>query len=136
MTIAVRVPKAIICLISALHVHGLTTEIPHEVSIALPPGTRRPAIDYPPVRVFWFSGEAFTAGVEIRRIDGVDVRLYCGAKTVADCFKFRNRLGIDVAVEALRTGLEEGLFQPVDLLRYARVCRVERILMPYLEAMQ
>ncbi len=135
VTVAARVPKAVVCLISALHVHGLTTEIPHEVSIALPPATKRPVIDYPPTRVYWFSGEAFTAGVEVQKMDGVAVRIYGSAKTVADCFKLRNKLGIDVAVEALRTGLEEGRFQPAELLRFARVCRVERVLTPYLEAM-
>jgi len=135
LTVAARVPKAVICLISALHVHGLTTEIPHEVSIALPRGTKRPEIDYPPVRVFWFSGTAFTAGVETHPMDGVPVRVYGAPKTVADCFKFRNKLGIDVAIEALRTGLEEGRLRPAELLGYARVCRVERVLMPYLEAL-
>ena len=132
VAIAARVPKAVVCLISALHVHGLTTEIPHQVSIALPPGTKRPEIDYPPTRVFWFSGKAYSEGVE----DHAErVRIYSAAKTVADCFKFRNKLGVDVAVEALRTGLEETIFQPAELLRYARICRVERVLKPYLEAL-
>ena len=131
VAVAARVPKAVVCLISALHVHGLTTEIPHEVSIALPPRTKRPEIDYPPIRVFWFSGKAFTEGVE-RAPNGV--RIYGAAKTIADCFKFRNKLGIDVAVEALRTGLEEGLARPAELLQYARICRVARVMKPYLEA--
>ena len=135
VAVAARVHKAVVCLISALHAHGLTTEIPHEVSIALPPGTKRPEIDYPPVRVFWFSGESYTTGVETREMDGVQVKIYGAAKTVADCFKFRNKVGIDVAVEALRTGLEENQLRPADLLEHARVCRVERIIMPYLEAM-
>ena len=132
VVVTARVPKAVVCLISALHIHGLTTEIPHEVSIALPPRTKRPEIDYPPLRVFWFSGEAFTEGVERHAPDGV--RIYDAAKTVADCFKFRNKLGIDVAVEALRTGLEERLIRPAELLRYARICRIERVMKPYLEA--
>ena len=132
VAVAARVPKAVVCLISALHVHGLTTDIPHEVSIALPPRTKRPEIDYPPIRVFWFSGNSFTEGVEKHAPDGV--RIYSATKTVADCFKFRNKLGIDVAVEALRTGLEEDLVRPAELLRYARVCRVERVMKPYLEA--
>lgn len=135
VAVAARVRKAVVCLISALHVHGLTTEIPHEVSIALPPGTKRPEIDYPPTRVFWFSGDSYIAGVEVRDIDCVPLRIYGAAKTVADCFKFRNKIGIDVAVEALRTGLEEDRVRPAELLGYARVCRVERIIMPYLEAM-
>ncbi len=136
LTVAARVPKAVICLISALHVHGLTTEIPHEVGIALPPGTKRPQLDYPPVRIFWFSGEAYTSGVEAHPVGEVPIRIYDAPKTVADCFKFRNKLGIDVAVEALRTGLEEDRVRPAEFLRYARICRVERIVMPYLEAMQ
>lgn len=131
VAVAARVPKAVVCLISALHIHGLTTEIPHEVSIALPPRTKRPEIDYPPIRVFWFSGKAYTEGVE----EGPDgVRIYDAAKSVADCFKFRNKLGINVAVEALRTGLEEQLLRPAELLRYARICRVDRVMKPYLEA--
>ncbi len=132
LAVATRVPKAVVCLISALHIHGLTTEIPHEVSIALPPRTKRPEICYPPIRVFWFSGKAYTEGVEEHPSGGV--RLYNAAKSVADCFKFRNKLGINVAVEALRTGLEERLFLPAKLLRYARICRVERVMKPYLEA--
>lgn len=134
VTVAVRIPKAVVCLISALHVHGLTTEIPHQVSIALPPGTKRPEIDYPPIRIHWLSGQSYTAGVEVRIMDGVPVRIYNPAKTVADCFKFRKKLGTDVAVEALRTGLEEGRVRTAELLRYARICRVARVMAPYLEA--
>jgi predicted transcriptional regulator of viral defense system len=135
VAVAARVHKAVVCLISALHVHGLTTEIPHEVSIALPPGTKRPEIDYPPVRVFWFSGDSYTTGVETWQMDGIQVKIYGAAKTVADCFKFRNKVGIDVAVEALRTGLEGDRLRPAEVLEHARVCRVERVIMPYLEAM-
>lgn len=135
MAVAARIPKAIVCLISALHIHGLTTEIPHEVSIALPPGSKRPEVDYPPIRVFWFSGGSYTTGVEVRDMDGVPVKIYNTAKTLADCFKFRNKVGIDVAVEALRTGLEEQRVRPAEIIEYARVCRVERVIMPYLEAM-
>ena len=135
MAVATRVPKAVVCLISALHVHGLTSEIPHEASIALPPGTKRPEIDYPPTRVFWFSGDSYDQGVETREMDGVQVKIYTSAKTIADCFKFRNKIGIDVAVEALRNGLGEGRVRPAELLRHARICRVERVIMPYLEAM-
>ncbi len=135
VTVAARVPKGVFCLISALHFHRLTTEIPHEVYLALPPATKRPEIDYPPIRVFWFSGDAYTAGIEIHDMDGVPVRIYSAAKSVADGFKFRNKLGVDVAVEALRTGLEEERFTPAELLGHARVCRVERVLKPYLEAL-
>ena len=134
VTVAARVPKAVIALVSALHFHGLTTEIPHEVSIALPRGTVRPRLDWPPLRVYRFSGTMFTAGIETHERDAVKVRVYGAAKTVADCFRFRNRLGTDVALEALRTGLGERRFTPSEVLRMAKTCRVDRIVRPYLEA--
>ena len=136
ITVAARVPKAVIAVISALHFHGLTAEIPHAVSIALPRGTARPRLDWPPLRVYWLSGPALTSGIETHEEDGVRLRVYGAAKTVADCFKFRNRIGIDVAVEALRTGLEERRFTPAEVLRAAKTCRVDRIVRPYLEALQ
>ena len=135
-TVALRVPKAVIALVSALHFHGLTTEIPHEVSVALPQGTSRPRLDWPPLRVYWFSGSMFTSGIETHERDGVHLRVYGAAKTVADCFKFRNRLGIQVAVDALRTGIAERKITPAELLRAARTCRVAQIVRPYLEALQ
>lgn len=136
VTVAARIPRAVVALISALHFHGLGTEIPHEVHIALPPGTARPKLDWPPLRVVRFSGEAFTAGIEIHERDGVSLRVYSAAKTVADCFKFRNRLGTAVAVEALRSGLQDRAFTPAEILGAAKICRVDRIVRPYLEALQ
>jgi predicted transcriptional regulator of viral defense system len=136
VTVATRVPKAVIALVSALHFHGLTTEIPHEVSIALPRGTVQPRLDWPPLRVYRFSGTMFTAGIETHERDAVEVRVYGAAKTVADCFRFRNRLGSGVALEALRTGLGERKFTPAEVLRMAKICRVDRIVRPYLEAVQ
>jgi predicted transcriptional regulator of viral defense system len=136
VTVSLRVPKAVIALVSALHFHGLTTEIPHEVSIALPQGTSRPKLDWPPLRVYRFSGAMFTSGIETHERDGIRLRVYGAAKTVADCFKFRNRLGIEVAVAALRTGIEERKVTPAEMLRAARTCRVDRIVRPYLEALQ
>jgi predicted transcriptional regulator of viral defense system len=136
VTVAARIPKAVIALVSALHFHGLTTEIPHEVSIALPRGTVQPRLDWPPLRVYRFSGTMFTAGIETHERDAVEVRVYGAAKTVADCFRFRNRLGSDVALEALRTGLGERKFTPAEVLRMAKICRVDRIVRPYLEAVQ
>lgn len=135
VTVAARVPKAVIALISALQFHGLTTEIPHEVSVALPRGTAQPRLDWPPLRVYRFSGETFDSGVETHEVDGVRVKVYSPAKSVADCFRFRNRLGIDVAVEALRTGLAEKRFTPAELMRAARVCRVSSVVRPYVEAL-
>lgn len=135
-TVAVRTPKAVIALVSALHFHGLTTEIPHEVSIALPQGTSRPTLDWPPIRVYWLSGSMFTSGIETHERDGFRLKVYGVAKTVADCFKFRNQLGIEIAIEALRTALQERKITPAQVLRAARICRVGRIVRPYLEAMQ
>jgi len=134
--VALRIPKAVIALVSALHFHGLTTEIPHEVSVALPHGTARPKLDWPPLRVYRFSGAMFTFGIETHERDGIGLRVYGAAKTVADCFRFRNRLGIEIAVEALRTGIGERKITPAELLRAARTCRVDRIVRPYLEALQ
>jgi predicted transcriptional regulator of viral defense system len=102
VSVAARIPQAVICLISALAFHEITTEIPHDVSIALPRTVKRPRLDYPPLRVFWFSGEALTEGVEEHKIDGVKVRIYGPEKTVADCFKFHNKIGLDVAIDALK----------------------------------
>ncbi len=136
VTVAIRVPKAVIALVSALHVHGLTTEIPHQVSIALPRGTARPRLDWPPIRVYRMSGVMFTSGIETLERDGVSVRVYDAAKTVADCFKFRNRIGIEVGIEGLRTGLAERKFTAAQILRAARLCRVDSIVGPYLAALQ
>ncbi|MEW6073594.1 MAG: type IV toxin-antitoxin system AbiEi family antitoxin domain-containing protein [Planctomycetota bacterium] len=135
-TVAARVPKAVIAVVSALHFHGLTTEIPHEVSIALPAGTARPRLEWPPLRVYWLTGAMFAAGIETHERDGVPLRVYGAAKTVVDCFRFRHRLGVQVAVEALRAGLEERKFTPAQILGVARTCRVARTVRPYLEALQ
>ncbi len=134
-TVAARIPKAVIAVVSALHFHGLTTEIPHAVSIALPKGTSRPRLEWPPLQVYWFSGAMYSAGIETHERDGVRLKVYGAARTVADCFRLRNRLGIEVGLEALRTGLEERRFTPADIMRVARICRVARIVRPYLEAL-
>jgi predicted transcriptional regulator of viral defense system len=136
VTVAARVPRAVIAVISALHFHRITTEIPHAVSIALPKGTGRPRLNWPPLRVYWFSGALYSAGVEIHQRDGVKLKVHSAARAVADCFRLRNRLGVEVAVEALRTGLAERKFTPADLLKAARICRVGRVVRPYLEALQ
>ncbi len=136
VTVAARVPRAVIAVVSALYFHKLTTQIPHAVSVALPKGTSRPRLDWPPLRVYWFSGAMFADGIEMHERDGVTLKVYSAAKTVADCFRLRNRLGIDVAVEALRNGLDERRFTPAELLSAARTCRVANVVRPYLEAMQ
>jgi predicted transcriptional regulator of viral defense system len=136
VTVALRVPRAVVCLVSALAYYDATTEVPHEVQIALPRGTKAPQLDHPPVRVFRFSGSALTEGVLVVQLDGVDVRVYGLAKTVVDCFRFRNKLGVDVAVEALKLAMKRKDVTPADLLGYARLCRVESVMLPYLEAIQ
>jgi len=135
VTVAMRVPRAVVCLISALDFHGLTAEIPREVQIALPRATHTPAIDHPPIRVFRFTGEALTAGIMDLDLDGVSARIYEPSKTVVDCFRFRNKLGMEVVLDALSRWRQRRIGKPADLLRYARLCRVERVMLPYLEAM-
>ncbi len=135
VVVASRAPHAIVCLISALSFHGITTEIPHSIYLAMLPRSWAPLIDHPPVRVFRFSGASFSEGVEPYTLDGVSVNIYSAAKTVADCFKFRNKIGLDVAIEGLRLSLERRVATHGEILHYARICRVERIIKPYMEAM-
>jgi predicted transcriptional regulator of viral defense system len=101
-TVSMKVPKGVICLISALSYHELTTEIPHEIYLALPRGAEPPRRDYPPLRIFWFSGTAFTEGIEQHDVDAIPVKVYNPEKTLADCFKYRNKIGLDVVLEALK----------------------------------
>ena len=133
--VALRVPRAVVCLVSALAFHELTTQIPRAVDIALPKGTERPRLEHPPLRIFRFSGPAWSEGVEEHRLDGVVVRVYCREKSVADAFKFRRRLGLDLALEVLRACCRNPGLSVDRLLHYARVCRVERVMVPYLEAL-
>jgi predicted transcriptional regulator of viral defense system len=135
-TVALRVPRAVVCLISALAYHGLTTEVPHEVWIGLPRGTKTPKLDQPPLRVVRFSAKTFSQGIEVKKMGPAMVRIYSAPKTVADCFRFRNQIGVDVAVEALRLCLERKRAKVADILRYARLWRVEKTMKPYLEALQ
>ena len=132
--VAAKVPQCVVCLTSALAFHGIGTQLPHEVSIALPRGAHRPTLDYPPIRVVRFTGESFSEGVEEYAIEGQQVRVYCPAKTLADCFKFRNKIGLDLALEALREGWKMKLFTMEEVRRYAAICRVERVMKPYLES--
>ena len=132
--VAKRVPDSVFCLLTALRFHGLTTQNPFEVWIALAPNARRPRLDYPRLRVARFSGAALTEGVETHRVESVTLRVYCPAKTVADCFKYRNKVGIDVAVEALRDFSRKHRGGATDLARYARICRVSRVMQPYLDS--
>ena len=134
VTVATRVSHGVICLISALAFHELTTQIPHEIHIALQRGAEEPRIDYPPVKTYRFTGEAFTAGMDIHDLDGIGVRIYSPEKTLADCFKFRNKVGLDTVIEAIRFYRERRKIKVDDLMHYATVCRVNKIMRPYLEA--
>lgn len=130
---ATAVPKGIVCLLSALSFHEIGTQVPSEVWLALDRRARRPVVNYPPLRIVRFSGEALREGVGIHRIEGIDVRITSVAKTVADLFKYRNKIGLDVALEALREGWRERRFTIDELDRAARACRVERVMRPYVE---
>lgn len=132
--VATKVPKARICLISALDFHDMTTEIPHVVHIALPRTSRNPTLGFPPIKVYRFSGESLTEGVESHDVDGVEVQVYSPAKTIADCFKFRNKIGLDIAMEALENGIKKGKATYNDIVKYAKICRVQSVIKPYLEA--
>lgn len=133
--VARRHPQAIVCLLSALRVHGLTTQSPFELWVAIPNKSRAPRIDYPPLRVVRFSGVGLTDGIEEHAIDGVVVRVTSVARTVADCFKFRNKIGLDVALEALREAWAARRVTMDDLWRYAVQCRVANVMRPYLESL-
>ena len=136
--VALRAPRGVICLVSALRVHEVGTQSPFQVWLALPPGTTPPRIDSPPLKVVRMSGASLTEGVERIRIDGIEVPVFNAAKTIADCFKFRNKIGLDVALEALREGWRERKTTRVTmqaLWRYAKVNRVGNVMRPYLEGM-
>ena len=132
--VAKRVPGGVFCLLTALRFHELTTQAPAEVWIALAEKARKPKLDYPRLRVARFSGPALTEGIERHRLEGVEVRVYSAAKTVADCFKYRNKIGIDVAVEALRDFSRRHRGGATELARCARICRVTRVMQSYLDA--
>jgi predicted transcriptional regulator of viral defense system len=134
VTVATRVSQGVLCLISALSFHELTTQVPHAIDVALERGTRKPRLDYPPTRFFWFSGPAFHEGIATHTLDGVPVRIYDPEKTLADCFRYRNQLGMDVVLEALRLWRERRRKKLDALLKYARMRHVERAMRPYLEA--
>jgi predicted transcriptional regulator of viral defense system len=134
VTVSLRYPTAVICLISALSYHGITTQIPHEVSIAVSRDSRMHVLNYPPLRVFKFSNKAFQDGIEIHQIDGVNVRIYSPEKTLVDCFKYRNKIGMDVVMEALKLYKVRKSFNLPEILKHAKICRMEKVIMPYMEA--
>ena len=133
--VARKHPQAIVCLLSALRFHDLTTQSPFEVWLAIPNKARAPKMDYPPLRIVRFSGEALTVGVEDHVIDGVPVRVTSVARTVADCFKFRNKIGLDVALEALQEAWRAKRVSMDELWHYATLCRVTNVMRPYMESL-
>ncbi len=128
------VPEGVLCLLSALAFHELGTQMPADVWLALPKSAYRPSIKYPPVQYVHFSGSSYTEGQEVHHRDGGVVRVYSVAKTVSDCFKFRNRLGLDVAIEALQAAHKERRATIQDIMAMSRICRVQTVIRPYLEA--
>jgi predicted transcriptional regulator of viral defense system len=134
VTVALKVPKGVLCLISALAIHRMTTQIPHAVYLAIPANDQAPALQYPPLRLFWYSKAVYENGIVQEKMDGTPIRVYSSEKTLADCFKYRNKLGIDVCVEALNLYRRRGRMKMDLIERYAKLCRVERLMRPYLEA--
>lgn len=133
--VAKKIPEARICLISALSIHDMTDEVPHKVHIALPRSSWQPKLDYPPLKVYRFSEETISSGLETQTIDGVEVKIFNPAKSIADCFKFRNKIGLDVAIEALKRGIYEGKATYKDIFKYSEMCRVKNVITPYCSAL-
>ena len=134
MVVATKAPQAVFRLLTALQFHGLTTQLPRQVWIAMPRGSHSPRIDYPPIRMVQMAGRAHLSGVEEHLCNEVKVRIYSPAKTVVDCFKHRNKIGLDVALEALKDAWRTRKASADDLWRYAQDCRVATVMRPYMEA--
>ena len=133
--IASKHPKALVCLLSALSFHGLTTQAPHEVWIAIGNKDRIPKMSYPPLRIVRFGGETHSDGVASHTMDGVEVKVTNIAKTIVDCFKFRNKIGLDVALEALKEAMQSKRVTMDELWHYSQLCRVHNVMRPYLEGL-
>jgi predicted transcriptional regulator of viral defense system len=133
--ISLLMPKSIVFLTSALYFHDLTTQIPHQVYIALPQGVKERKIDYPPLKVFHLSLKIFLAGIEEHIIDGIKIRIYSKEKTISDCFKYREVIGKDIALEALKDYMSQASPNVHQLMEYARINRVEKIIKPYIESL-
>ena len=130
-----QVPNAVVALLSALNYHNMTTQNPHQIWLAINRKAWRPTISYPPVRFVTMSAESLNAGVETHFIEGVSIRVFNPAKTVVDCFKYRGKVGLDVALEALREGWSARKFTIDELQHYAKICRVQKVMQPYLESL-
>ena len=134
LTVALKVPRGVICLLSALAFHQMTTQIPHAVYLAIPANDQAPALAYPPLRLFWYSKAVHESGISATKMDGVTIRIYSPEKTVVDCFKFRNKIGIEVCLEALSLYRKRGRMRLNLIEQYAKLCRVQSVMRPYLEA--
>ncbi len=134
--IARKTPLAVFCLLTALQFHELTTQLPHQIWIAIPKSRKAPKIDYPPIKIIQYSGEAYSKGIEVHEYNKVKLKIYGIAKTIADCFKHRNKIGLDVALEALKDAWSHKKVGIDELWHYAKICRVANIMRPYLEVLQ
>ena len=132
---ALRIPGGVVCLLSALRFHELTTQLPSQVWLAIDVKARRPKEPLLPLQIVYFSGNALKSGIERHEIEQITVKIYCAAKTIADCFKFRNKIGQDIAIEALRDALETKACTVDELWHFARICRVSAVMRPYMEAL-
>jgi predicted transcriptional regulator of viral defense system len=135
VNIALRVPKAVFCLFTALQFHELTTQLPRQIWIAMPQGSHKPRIDYPPIQMIQLTEKAYVEGIDTVVVDQVPIKIYNPAKTVVDCFKFRNKIGLDVALEALKDALHQKKATSYELYYFAKIARVDKIMLPYMEAM-
>jgi len=133
--ISLKIPKAVICLNSALAFHKLTTRAPDKIHLAIKKGSEPPRISHPRIRLFWFSAFTFLEAIETYEIDGIPVRVYSPEKTIADCFKYRNKIGLEIAVEALKLYRERKPINRIEILRCAQVCRVQKVIQPYLDVL-
>lgn len=131
---SIKIPKGVVCLLSALAFHEVTNEIPRYVDIAIPRGVHENKIKYPPVKFYRFASESWKAGIEEHEINGRKIRVYNLAKTIADCFKFRNKIGMDVVRAVLKTAINEKGIKPKEIMRYSKICRIDNIIKPILEA--
>jgi len=133
--VSLMVPKGVICLISALSFHNLISHLPSQIHLALPINGEKPRLEYPPLRLYWLSSKTYTAGIEQHSLDGIIVKIYGIEKTITDCFKFRNKIGLDVAIESLRAYRRREDFNVETLTRFAQINRVERIIKPYIDVL-
>jgi predicted transcriptional regulator of viral defense system len=135
LEVQLKVDKGVICLLSALHFHDIGTQLPYSVWIAIPRNAKIPKIVTPRIEVMKFSEPSYSEGITTENIEGVQIKIYSAAKTVADCFKYRNKIGLDVALEALRDVIQRKIASTDEILKYAQICRVKNVIMPYMEAM-